>query len=652
MIYKTLLIGLIFFSSGCVWEESWRQKVFPKSELDIISPNAVLSNSTLATSPPRREVFPAISEEEGGVINVRDYGAKGDGVTDDTEAFKQAISRDEIANGSKIVYVPNGTYLVSDTIEWPKGEHGGLYYKRTTLMGETRDGAIIRLKNNSPNFSTGESKPVLDTKDNRANGFRNRIENLTVHVGAGNKDAIGIKMNSNNGGGAFDVSIISSDGQGAQGLNLTSTEIGPLLIKNVSIEGFDRGILVGGGTTNSVHMENVTVSQQNEVGIEQAIQVLTIRNLKSINNVPAVLVRGHGATFSLFGAELQGMDNRSQTAIVTQHRKNGSSTPGERRTINVFLSDIKQSGYKNTGEVYNCETGDRETLKGNLEEWSCGRPLTLFSTQNKMLDLPVEETPYLQHDLDNIAVVEGNTGADIQAAIDTPGVKTVFLPNRSYQVREPIRIRGSVRKIIGMRAIFSRDSIDPIFRFEDGEEPIVSIERIGEPTSIEHNSERTLVIKHAWLKFYQNTENGTGEVFFEDVVSEWVKIRNQKAWARSLNVEGLPTDSDPKILNDGGQLWIMGLKTEKPGTILETRNNGSTVVQGGFIYINSDIPDFTPPQAQYINDNSRVAIITRSYLPAATGYEVLVREIKGNKTKDFVNSNRRSSERIFPYLGY
>ncbi|EAW35497.1 glycoside hydrolase family 55 protein [Lyngbya sp. PCC 8106] len=603
----------------------------------------------MSSSQAQREVFPNISEAEGGIINVKDYGAKGNGVTDDTEAFKQAMSRDEIANGSKIIYVPNGTYIVSNTIEWPKGSHSGLYYKRTTLLGETREGSIIRLVNNNPKFSTGESKPVLDTKDNRANGFRNRIENLTVHVGAGNKDAIGIRINSNNGGGIFNVSIISGDGQGDRGLDLTSTEIGPLLIKNVSVEGFKRGILVGGGTTNSLTMENITLMNQNQVGIEQVMQVLTIRNLKSINSVPAVFVKGHGATFTLSGAELQG--SGGETAIITEYRQDGRETPGERRTINVFLSDIKQSGYQNTGEIYNCETGQLETLKGNIEEWSCGSPLTGFSTQNKMLKLPVKETPDIPHDLNNIIVVEGNTGADIQAAIDTPGVKTVFLPNQTYEVSEPILIRGSVKKIIGMRARFSLDSVDPIFRFEEGDEPIVMIERMEGP-SIEHNSQRTLVIKHAWLKSYQNTDNGIGDLFLEDIVSENVKIHHQNAWARSLNVEGLPTDSEPKILNDGGQLWILGLKTEKPGTILETRNNGSTVVQGGFIYINSDIPDTTPPQAQYINDNSRVAIITRSYLPTATGYEVLVRETKENTTKDIINPNRRKLEKIFPYLGY
>ncbi|MEA5497282.1 glycoside hydrolase family 55 protein [Limnoraphis robusta Tam1] len=651
MIYKTIaLVVLTFLASSCASEEIFRQNILPNSESNLSQNNASL-HSAMANYPPQREVFPPLSEAEGGVINVKDYGAKGDGITDDTEAFKQAISRDEIANGSKIIYVPNGTYIVSDTIEWPKGAHGGLYYKRTTLLGETREGSIIRLKDNADNFSSGESKPILDTKDNRANAFRNRIENLTVHVGSGNKNAIGIKMNSNNGGGVFNVAIISGDGQGAQGLNLTSAEVGPLLIKNVSVEGFDQGILVGGGTTNSITMENITLTQQNKVGIEQVMQVLTIRNLKSINQVPALFIKNHGATLAVFGAELQGLGNRNQTAIITEYRQNGQATPGERRSINVFLSDIKQNGYQKTGEIYNCETGEQETLQGNIKEWSCGSPLRGFSTQTQMLNLPVEETPYIQHELNNIAVVEGNTGADIQAAIDTSGVKTVFLPNRFYEVSEPILIRGSVKKIIGMGARFSRDSIDPIFLFENGDEPIVVIERM-EDLSIEHNAERTLVIKHAALKSYSNTNRGKGDVFFEDIVSGLTKIQDQKAWARSLNVEVVPPESEPKILNDGGELWILGLKTEKPGTILETRNNGSTVVQGGFTYINSDIPDTNPPQAQFINDNSSMAIVTRPYLPTATGYGVLVREIQGDTTQDVINSNRRTTERIFPYLGY
>lgn len=63
----------------------------------------------------------------GRVLNVREapFGAKGDGATDDTQAFIRAY--DYVANlvrrhgihdtrASFIIYIPEGTYLVSDTI--------------------------------------------------------------------------------------------------------------------------------------------------------------------------------------------------------------------------------------------------------------------------------------------------------------------------------------------------------------------------------------------------------------------------------------------------------------------------------------------------------------------------------------------------------
>jgi hypothetical protein len=74
--------------------------------------------------------------------NVRDFGAKGDGVSDDTPAFIRAL---EVGRGGKgmrektpaNVYVPSGTYLISDTL---------IVYRATMLAGdgETDDTAAIQ----------------------------------------------------------------------------------------------------------------------------------------------------------------------------------------------------------------------------------------------------------------------------------------------------------------------------------------------------------------------------------------------------------------------------------------------------------------------------------------------------------------------------
>jgi hypothetical protein len=47
-----------------------------------------------------------------GLVDVRDYGAKGDGVTDDSAAFNAA---DSAANGRTVI-VPEGDYLLTDDV--------------------------------------------------------------------------------------------------------------------------------------------------------------------------------------------------------------------------------------------------------------------------------------------------------------------------------------------------------------------------------------------------------------------------------------------------------------------------------------------------------------------------------------------------------
>ena len=48
---------------------------------------------------------------ENGRFNVKEYGAVGDGVTNDTEAFNKALAACAVAGGT--CYVPEGKYLIS-----------------------------------------------------------------------------------------------------------------------------------------------------------------------------------------------------------------------------------------------------------------------------------------------------------------------------------------------------------------------------------------------------------------------------------------------------------------------------------------------------------------------------------------------------------
>lgn len=73
-------------------------------------------------------------EEDSGTVNVKNFGARGDGITDDTEAIKASISG--AANG--LVKFPRGSYRITKTIDIILAENGPL-----GLSGEGGSARII-----------------------------------------------------------------------------------------------------------------------------------------------------------------------------------------------------------------------------------------------------------------------------------------------------------------------------------------------------------------------------------------------------------------------------------------------------------------------------------------------------------------------------
>ena len=76
----------------------------------------------------------------GNVFNVMDFGAKGDGASDDTAAIQTAInaasSTGVDGGGSAILFFPPGDYRISDTLT----SVGGI-----SIQGSgTRDGSCLR----------------------------------------------------------------------------------------------------------------------------------------------------------------------------------------------------------------------------------------------------------------------------------------------------------------------------------------------------------------------------------------------------------------------------------------------------------------------------------------------------------------------------
>lgn len=97
-------------------------------------------------------------------LNVKDFGAKGDGTTNDVIAFNNAIKEANKSN-NQIIFVPSGTYNLPDKLD-PITEKGVI------IKGEARQTSILKL-GNEVTLTFGTLKPRKEWQDH------NGIENLT-----------------------------------------------------------------------------------------------------------------------------------------------------------------------------------------------------------------------------------------------------------------------------------------------------------------------------------------------------------------------------------------------------------------------------------------------------------------------------------------
>src|SRR5690349_2182432 len=100
-------------------------KMLRRSLLQAPAALAALSAVRPATADTPATKWPSLT------LNVRDYGAKGDGATKDTAAIQQAIDRCSVLGGGEIL-VPPGGYLT-----------GALALRSNTLLRLDRDSAIL-----------------------------------------------------------------------------------------------------------------------------------------------------------------------------------------------------------------------------------------------------------------------------------------------------------------------------------------------------------------------------------------------------------------------------------------------------------------------------------------------------------------------------
>jgi hypothetical protein len=297
--------------------------------------------------------------------------------------------------------------------------------------------------------------------------------------------------------------------------------------------------------------------------------------------------------------------------------------------------------------AYRIRGADKPGSEGpDVSEYFSRPPTSPFPSAVGSLRLPIEETPEFPPDDPKAWAVVDTFGADpdgekdsteaIQKALDS-GAGTVFFPGH-YAISKTLLVRGQVKRVVGCgRWVDYKKKVTPDFRVEAGDAKVVTFEHFSHINGgIENASDRTLVLRSIGTRV---TSTGKGKLFLEDVAGDELVVRNQKVFARQLNIENEGTH----LLSDTCDLWILGYKTERGGTLIDTRGGGRTELLGGFSYTTNS-GKLAP---MFVNDNSSVFAYFGEVCYTGDPFQVLVREKRGQETKEVA----RGQGGTWPYIG-
>jgi uncharacterized protein YjdB len=631
-------------------------------------PIPVISNNFFAppgcTNPSLDDITKA---GRTGIINLLDSGAVGDGQTDCTAAFRKILGKPKQGSAATFLYIPNGIYLVRDTIgfspEYFENFNGrkGTGASNIQMWGQSRTGVIIRLAPGSPRFQDPTRLwAFFDTGRESADRFGNSISNVTFEIGANNPSAIGVRQYLNNYGGLYNVTIRALDGSPKIGLDKSySRANGPSLTKDVRIEGFETGIRTDFVVESDVY-EHLTLRNQTKRGWFNKKGTLVIRDLKVENCQGPALVNEAGF-INILDSEVSG-------------------TSGGPAIRNGTIGQLLALRVTNKGG-YTQFVADPQKPQGSFVPKYLSDEGVLPNGQRsdaiEPLNLQVKETPIIPWETDmsrwvNVkdfgATAGGQCGgtyanetfnpcrpcdddaSTIQAAINSTlpgqpnhGKTHLYLP-ANYRIYTTIKVQGTIQRIF-MPSTTSvgqpgngRSLTDFTKRVEPSWDVLAgtgAVEFYGMITGfqspdpgivpmpvVRSSSGRTIIFKNCGFLPYggPTIDISNGEVFIESSSIGNMRFNNVNVWARQNN----PEAPNIKVEINGGSYWGLGLKTEQTQPAIVARNRAKVEIYGAFIYNTHN----SSSGIMFDLNNSQMSVSMLEYFGAfGKGFGTLVRDV-------------------------
>ena len=263
---------------------------------------------------------------------------------------------------------------------------------------------------------------------------------------------------------------------------------------------------------------------------------------------------------------------------------------------------------------------------------------------------------------------EQDDTAAIQAALDS-GAPVVYFPSSGapwegrYLVSGTLVIPDHVERIVGFESLIvgARGSVftdanaaEAVFRIDgtpngsgleiEGFRLTSQGDSLAGAIWFDHSSPRSVTLRHvqtgggAQLAYRGNAD--AGDAFLEDVCCAALGLsEGQAVWARQLNVEHRIS---PMVRNSGASLWVLGIKTEGPFTVISSTNDGATELLGGLLYPVEPVPQDTPA---FVTDGAEMALVyaVSAYEVESRNYQLQVLEPRGSLQKDEVVSRHLGS---------
>ena len=504
---------------------------------------------------------------------------------------KLSITYPENKPYSRIIYFPNGTYLVRDTVTYTLENLKQFWYsvpyyencRNIHFLGESREGTVIRLADNSVGFEKGSKKPLISFVNNEHKvarneeytnvAFMNTIEDITLDCGVGNPGAVGIKYVSSNCGRIENVSIKVESGYCGIYVDYGSQAT----FDNISASGFDYGL--------------------------------------DVANSAMLIFSG----LDLTSCKVAGMLTGGSTVVCSD------IDSGDMPTVSFFAGSGRYYFTDKSITFANDPSGNNvyfEELPTKLRAMP----------KNPRQNAP-EEIAFVD---DFGAIGDGVTDSTraIQRAMNS-GKPTVLFGNGEYLINAKIKIPKTVKTVdflfcslaCGIRLVGGE--YDAAFEISEDSDELLFMENLsawenfrGHIRLVKHTAHRDAVFSDIHLmsaSMYFNSVPGS-RVYFDNCFlttgtytrDAWIpgdgfvpvyshiipyEFHGQTVYGRQVN----PERADLAMLNDGSDILLDGFRTEGPGSALKTVNGGNTKIclfNAGIGYKYAENPLFETIEAE------------------------------------------------------